>query len=255
VGGAGGNAAAAAPAAGSGGIEPQGPACDGAVPVKRDLASRLDLPIRLAIGSASAEIDVAAAADGRELRVSLFKFFLTEPVLVDAAGRETKGQVVDAEGKPLPYGVQLVDMEEPSPHFRIAASDGIYSRLRFGVGVPPGCNAPSNSDHVYPLNPDSEMYWGWAARFMFIRIEGSSRATPTQEFAPFLYHVGFDAAFAHITVEGALTVNGVGSGPTLVLDIARMLATEAQMLPAPQHAVPDGWVPDNLENNAAFTLQ
>jgi hypothetical protein len=253
---AGGAAGAALAGGGAGGVM-AGAACDGSTPSPRPASGRLELPIRLVIGSTVAEIGVPAAApNGRELELSLFKFFLTQPVLVAASGEETHGQLVGADGKPLPYGVQLVDVEDPSTQaLRIVAPEGDYAQLRFGVGVPPGCNSPSNTDRVPPLNPDSEMFWGWAAQFMFVRIEGNTRPSPNQAQVAFLYHVGFDAAFAHIIVEGALSVRGVSGGPTLELDIARMLATEAQMLPMPQHAVPDGWVSDNLESNQAFSLR
>jgi hypothetical protein len=177
-------------------------------------------------------------------------------VLVDADGNEAAGQIVDSEGKPLPYGVQLLDADDASTQiWRIAAPPGSYSSLRFGVGVPPACNSPANTNLVYPLNPDGEMFWSWGAQFMFVRVEGMTRRSPSEQLGSFAYHVGFDAAFAHITVEGALNVSGVTQGPTLVLDVARMLATGAEGLPATQHTVPDGWVADNLERSGTFELQ
>lgn len=250
------SASGAAPLAGMGGSSGS-IGCEGATPAPAPQPGRLELPIKLTIGSSPAVIGASATApSGREYQLSMLKLFLTQPVLVDAAGNEAPGQLVGPDAQPLPYGVQLIDLADPNSQvWRIAAAEGTYRKLRFGVGVPQGCNSPSNSNLVYPLNPDSEMFWSWGAQFMFVRVEGTTRSGPSEELGAFFYHVGFDAAFAHVTVEGALSVSGVSQGPTLVLDVARMLATDAGNLPAPQHNVPDGWVADNLERDGTFELQ
>jgi hypothetical protein len=253
AGGAGGGSNAAAGVSGAAAAN----TCEGPAPTPRPHTGRLDLPIKVTIGTTQAVVGAAVAApSGREFQLGLLKLFITQPFLIDAAGQEAPGQIVGADGQPLPYGVQLIDLDDATTHrWRIAVAEGTYSGLRFGVGVPQGCNSPSNTNLVYPLNPDGEMFWTWGAQFMFVRVEGMTRAGPSEAFGPFAHHVGFDAAFAHIAVEGALNVSGISSGPTLVLDVARMLATEASSLPAPQHAVPDGWVSDNLEQAGTFTLQ
>jgi hypothetical protein len=240
-----------------GGAAPATNACEGVAPAPRPQPGRLDLPVKLTIGSTPAVVGATAAApNGREFQLGLLKLFLTQPVLLDAAGQETPGQIVGADGQPSPYGLQLIDLDDATTQtWRIVVAEGSYSGLRFGVGVPQGCNPPSNTPLVYPLNPDSEMFWPWGGQFMFVRVEGMTRASQSEALGSFAHHVGFDAAFAHIMVSGTLNVSGISSGPTLVLDVARMLATDAASLPAPQHAVPDGWVADNLERDGTFTLQ
>jgi hypothetical protein len=241
---------------GSGGLRA---ACPGPTPARAPLANagRIDLPVTITINGAPADVGVAGAGrDGREYRLSLFKFFVSEPTLVAASGLEAPAQLVSAEGAPLPYGLHLVDADDPTTQqLHLATDMGSYTALRLGVGVPAACNAMPVTNQVYPLNPDSDMFWTWGSQFMFIRIEGSTRTSSSGEWAPFLYHVGYDPAFVSLTIPGAIQVGPGGSGPTLSLDIDLMLANGSEPLPAPKHAVPDGWVVDNLEANQAFTLQ
>jgi hypothetical protein len=101
------------------------------------------------------------------------------------------------------------------------------------------------------------MFWPWGSQFMFIRIEGTTRASANEAWGPFLYHVGFQPAFTSLTVSGALVASAGAptTGPTLTLDLDLMLKADADGLPSPQHSVPDGWVVDNLENNQAFAFR
>jgi hypothetical protein len=90
---------------------------------------------------------------------------------------------------------------------------------------------------------------------MFVRVEGQTRPTATDAWQSFLYHVGFQPAFGSVTTQGAIDMTGASGGPTLSIDVDRMLETNGAPLPAPKHTVPDGWVMDNLETNQAFSLR
>jgi hypothetical protein len=198
----------------------------------------------------------AASQSGTEYNLSLLKLFLSEPVLVDANGHESKAQLVGADGKPLPYGIQLVDADDLATQLlHVAAAQGSDVALLFGVGVPAACNAVSSASAVYPLNPDSEMFWTWGSQYLFVRIEGSLRTPPSAQWSTFFHHVGYDQAFAKVSVAGAITVGASGVGPTLSLDVDRMLGSNGSEMPSGKHDVPDGFVSDNLENNQAFTLK
>ncbi|HKY38465.1 MAG TPA: MbnP family protein [Polyangiaceae bacterium] len=255
--GAAGSGATGGDATGGGAGTPA--ACPGPSPVSLPLASsgRVDLPVTITINGAPAEVGAAGAGrDGREYRLSLFKFFLSESALIQSDGQEIPAQLLTAQGTPAPYGVHLVDADDPTTQLvRLSTAMGTYTALRLGVGVPAACNAIRGTDQVYPLNPDSDMFWTWGSQFMFIRIEGSTRPGIDGEWSPFLYHVGFNPAFASLTIPGAITAGSTSTGPTLSLDLDLMLATGGEPLPSPKHSVPDGWVVDNLENNQAFTLK
>jgi hypothetical protein len=217
---------------------------------------RIDIPVRVTTNQVPATIGVAGTGrDGREYRLSLLKLFLADPTVIDASGQPFKAQFVGADGAPLPYNLALIDADDPATQLlRLAAPQGNYTALHFGVGVPAACNSVSSTDLVSPLNPDSDMFWTWGSQFMFIRAEGASRLPPA-DWGPFAYHVGYDPSYADITVPGSLSVSQSGQGPTLSLDIDRMLTTDAANLPPPKHTLPDAWVVDNLENLHAFTLQ
>ena len=202
-------------------------------------------------------------ASGREFNVSLLQFFLTEPAFIDLNGHESKAQIIEPTGQPSPYALHLVNADEPETQvLRLTAPAGNYAAFHLGVGVPAACNALNATNQVYPLNPDSDMVWTWGSQYMFVRVEGFSRPNANAEWSSFAYHVGYDAAFASITVPGNVIVPAAGAAdassaapPTLTLDLDRMLATEAQMLPSAKHSVPEGWVADNLESNQAFSFR
>jgi hypothetical protein len=198
-------------------------------------------------------------ASGREFNVSLLQFFLTEPAFIDLNGHESKAQIIEPTGQPSPYALHLVNADEPETQvLRLTAPAGNYAAFHLGVGVPAACNALNATNQVYPLNPDSDMVWTWGSQYMFVRVEGFSRPDASAEWSSFAYHVGFDAAFASITVPGNLVVPAAGGAvapPTLTLDLDRMLSTDAPTLPSTKHSIPDGWVAYNLESNQAFSFR
>ena len=244
-------------AGGSGGSGGELAACVGPAPSALASTGRVELPVQITVNGAPAVIgEPGIGRTGREFQLSLFKFFLSEPALLAEGGAEARAQFVTADGTPEPYELHLVDADDPATQvLHLSTEPGAYTALHFGVGVPTACNWMSGTDQVFPLNPDSDMFWTWGSQFMFIRIEGNSRASASDAWAPFMYHVGFDQAFSSLTVPGAITVGASGTGPTLSLDLDLMLQTDEDGLPSAKHSVPDGWVVDNIENNQAFTLE
>lgn len=224
---------------------------------------RVDLPVQFVVNQTPMTIGTPATGrTGLEYQLSALELFLAEPALVDANGREFKAQIVAADGSPLSYGIQLVNADDPATEtLHLSAPQGGYTALKLGVGVPAGCNATSSTDAVYPLDPDSQMFWTWGSQFLFIRIEGATRLPPAPELTTFFHHVGYDPAYAHLTVPspGGITVSANGTGPALVIDIDLMLAGSETMptgpVPSGSHEVPDGWVVDNLETKPVFTLR
>lgn len=243
----------------TGGGGGDGALCPGPAPATQGATARLDLPVEVTINGAAAEVGVPGTGrDGRQFQLSLFKFFVSQPTLVKADGSSVPAQFVSETGMPEPYEVHLVDADDAATQLlRMVVEPGSYTALSFGVGVPSACNGMGSTAQVYPLNPDSDMFWPWGSQFMFIRIEGTTRASATEAWGPFLYHVGFQPAFTNLTVSGSLSASAdaPATGPTLTLDVDLMLKTDADGLPSAQHSVPDGWVVDNLENNQAFSLR
>src|SRR5882724_1868667 len=212
AGGAGGDATAAtgAATAGAAGLLST---CAGKAPAAVAATGGVELPIQFVVNQAPMTIGAPAAGrTGLEYKLSALKLFLAEPTLLDANGHELKAQIAGA--KPLPYGIQLVSADDPATEtLRLSVPQGNYTALTFGVGVPAGCNAISSTDAVYPLNPDGEMFWSWGSQFLFIRIEGASRMPPATDFTTFYRHVGYDQAYARLTVPGSISVGASGKGP------------------------------------------
>ena len=237
-------------------------ACAGPAPAAVTSSGRIDIPVQVLVGATPLTLGVpAVGTTGREFNVSMLLFFLSEPGFVDVNGHESKAQIIEPTGQPSPYALQLVNADEPATQLlRLTAPPGPYAAFHLGVGVPAACNALNATDQVYPLNPDSEMIWTWGSQYMFVRVEGFSRPDANAEWSAFAYHVGFDAAFASITVPGDPVVPAAGAAdglvaPTLTLDLERMLATDEPTLPSAKHSIPDGWVAYNLESNQAFSFR
>src|SRR5206468_11768901 len=81
-----------------------------------------------------------ARNDGVREKFTLFHAFIAEPVLRDGAGRRVAAQLTDGHGKPLPYGLALLDAEAPAA-LALVAPAGHYAALEVGVGVPRPCNS------------------------------------------------------------------------------------------------------------------
>ena len=96
--------------------------------------------------------------------------------------------------------VALLDFNSPDDRFvELELDPGTYSKLDFGIGVTPDLNAtdPSAVPDSDPLSANQAMYWTWASKYIFYKIEGRAD-TGTGSFDHFfLYHVGTDELFRH----------------------------------------------------------
>ena len=225
-----------------------GAACNVDAPALPQAEGRLEIPVRVTSNAAPLTVGVEASGHGdRTYLVTLFKLFLSQPELLDAQGTAVSAQFLAADGKPAPYGLALVDADDPlTQTLRLAAPAGSYTALRLGVGVPAACNHVTSANQTFPLNPDSDMFWTWGSQFLFIRLEGRYRAAMGMDWDQFVYHLGFDSAFTTLTLPGQISVGPEGIGPALLLDIDRLLATDSATLPPGQHTAPDELVLRNL---------
>ncbi len=136
-------------------------------------------------------VELGVPIDNGSARVTLsqLRFFVTQPVFSRTGGQPVSAELVDVAGKPLPYGLALVDLEKPdSLKLRLRAPAGEYDRLSLSIGVYPACNSgPQPAALVYPLNAGGGMTWTWTLGYIFVFMEGNKLAgTP----APFAAHGG-----------------------------------------------------------------
>lgn len=194
VGGAGAGGTAGVGEGGSGGEAPPREPCVTAPAARYPSGSVLTVAVRpqlqgrpLVLGE-----ETAALPEGRVLLLTALRFYLSGLTLVDDTGQDVPVDVVDAAGKLVPYGVQLVDLEAPaSATLRLRAPAGRYRALRAALGLPVGCNVISPVDAVYPLNAAAGMTWLWALGYIHLRIEGKQKAgASATAWSPVSAHAG-----------------------------------------------------------------
>jgi hypothetical protein len=154
---------------------------------------------------------------GGQVSPSNVRFYVSELSLLAADGSSLAVDLVSAAGKPEPYGIHLVNLEEPeSMHLHVLAPAGTYSGARFTLGINDACNS-GDANRDTPLSFNSQMAWPHAAGFLFFRYEAqwtpSSGADATTPVPPPMIHMGgvVGSVFApQATVAGAITVPATG---------------------------------------------
>src|SRR5690606_13972400 len=97
--------------------------------------------------------------------------------LIDTAGNNVAAALVDTDNQPLKYNTTLVDYRRPETlTLRVLAPRGSYTAVHLTVGIPQFDAEGNMLNHVdastmeYPLNVDTDMYWGWKVGYVFLKI-------------------------------------------------------------------------------------
>jgi hypothetical protein len=170
------------------------------------------------------------SAVGVDYVVSSLRFYLSHLRLLDRDGHAVPAVLADADGRPLRYGVALVDYAKPDSRvLHVLVPPGRYESLSVSIGVPKDCsggvgalNHEDASEQTFPLDVDTDMYWGWNPGYVFFKIEGS--ATTTTGPKTFLFHVGDDHRYVTATLPAALDVS-VPAAHHLAMDVNRLFTT------------------------------
>jgi hypothetical protein len=161
-----------------------------------------------------------SAVLGGEVTPTNARFYVSEVELLRADGSPVAVDLVTATGSAAPYGVQLVNLEEPEAStVRLLAPTGTYAGARFTFGINDACNSGGVSQGP-PLSANSQMVWPHVAGFLFFRYEALWTAVDTTALAPpSMIHMGgvVGNIFApRAEVQGALTVPPPGgSAPSI----------------------------------------
>ena len=88
--------------------------------------ARLELNAVVEYGSAPLEIgDVKTDVEGGTYQVTFFSYYLGNFQLIDSQGTAHAASLIDEQDAPLPYGLQLLNMDKPeSEQLRLAAEPG-----------------------------------------------------------------------------------------------------------------------------------
>ncbi len=200
------------------------------------------------------------AESGVQYKVSKFRYYLSEISLVNDAGETIAAPLADADGKPLRYGLALVDYSVPeSLKLNVLAPPGDYRAMNLVFGVPNACpggqplNHGDPSARMAPLDVDSDMYWSWNPNYIFLKIEG--QAIAEGKARSFFYHVGEDSRREKLHIHTPLHVAaGQAAKAELVMDVNRLFVTKAgENSPRPEagDGVHGGSIADQVASNMA----
>ena len=197
--------------------------------------------VRTMAGTAPFALDSTFTSDaGIDYKVSKFIYFIHGITLIDTAGRSVLAElvnVVDTTRVPRPYNIALINYEQPETMtLRVLVPRGKYTGIRYSIGVPMFDASGVMLNHMdastmeYPLNVDSDMYWGWKPGYIFLKIEGSAR--DKGDWKTFFYHIGDDKRLIMVSHDAPFTVaKGNASSRTLEVNVNRLFVT-----PTGQHS-------------------
>jgi hypothetical protein len=189
--------------------------------------ARLELRAVVEYGGVPLEIgDVKTDVEGGTYQVTFFAYYLGNFQLLDDEGAPHAASLVDAQDVPLPYGLQLLNMDKPeSEQLRLAAEPGKYAALRFSVGVHQACNMIPLADRIWPMSIETEMNWGWT--MLNLRLE-CNHDTPTKRYG-LMYHVGLENEYRTVQLSTPLELGAEPSRHTLRLAVDRLLGADTPL--------------------------
>jgi hypothetical protein len=234
---------------------PRATACPPPAPARQGPnGGEVVFPIELRAGGKPMRLgQEATRKDGVAEKFTLFHAFLAEPFLLEKGGGRVPAQLSDGQGRPLPYGLLLVDPEKVTS-VALLAPPGSYAGLELGVGVPALCNAGDPTKRSYPLSADGDMYWSWGSQYLFVRLEGFVRGPAETAWGPYALHMGFDQLYRRARLMGPVTV-GTGTAPTIVFDIDGLIQPDGPGAEPSTSAVTPDWVADHISGGAVLSFE
>lgn len=223
--------------AGAGGAPPDGgmvtPASCAEHPVPRGgVTTPLKVQVQLSYAGKLLDFGVPFPVEGGSVTVTNLRFYVSNVALRLRSGGDVPVDLVGADGAPVPYGVVLVNAEDPAAMtFQIAAPAGDYSGLSFLVGIPDVCNGGENGRDA-PLSAASQMTWPPPFGYLFLRYAGTKGAGTPVDVAPGAIDMGgFPGHIFAPRAEMATELRSDATGP-LKLTVALDQLFRAATLPA-----------------------
>lgn len=173
TGGAGVSGGATGGSAGTGGAGGQpGVSCPETPVPLRTSGAVVELDVGLALGGAPVAFGEPNAIPGGGTLLPLnVRFYVSEVALIPAAGDPIPVDIVGTDGKPVSFGIQLVNAEDSeSLRLRLLAPTGSYAGVSFTLGISDACNRGSDSRKA-PLSSASQMTWPHTGGYLFLRYE------------------------------------------------------------------------------------
>jgi len=123
--------------------------------------------------------------DGVRFKFETVKFYVSNPEL------HSENQVAN-------WQPTLIDFENSEPQiWSVPAVAQTYSGISFGIGLDPTTNAtdPSSVEVSNPLSSLQNMYWTWASKYIFWKVEGRADTGSGNYDMLFLFHIGMDSFY------------------------------------------------------------
>lgn len=158
--------------------------------------SQFQLDFAFKWGSSTLERDqFYPAPDGRDYAIHTLKYYVSNLSLVKPD--QTKVPVKD---------VALVDIYYPaSQAIAGEVSAGDYTGIAFSLGLSPAQNLSNPADYPveHPLSSVNNMFWNWATKYIFAKVEGTADTTGADSLdIMFLYHPGADSMRQDLEFSG-----------------------------------------------------
>ncbi len=134
-------------------------------------------------------------AEGNNVKVVTFKFYMAEINLVSSEQAQPISEIELFDQKPYDAGILTPQWRT---EYVFNAAEGVYDGIAFGIGVPGGLNAidPATYNNEHPLSTYSNMYWSWASMYRFVILEAKVDTTGGENFThDVIFHTGLDSLY------------------------------------------------------------
>lgn len=169
-----------------------------------DTKGNLKVSFQLYNGANTMDWDETVSLDNvNEYRMEFFKFYLSNIYAVNTSGDKVKLEDVLIADASVADGMT----------FTYELENGSYDKLEVGVGLDSLLNAsdPIQFANDEPLSAAQAMYWSWAAKYRFVRIDGRANENGTigsPDDLLLAYHPGADEFYRTIELVNPFTITG-----------------------------------------------
>ena len=160
----------------------------------------------------------------KKIKIELVKFYVSKPALRNAAG----------EWVAFDTDCFLVDLDHPTMDAGTFPK-GTYTGIQLGIGVDnsrniqtdPNAKPATDYPNDHPLNAASDMWWGWASGYIFVKVEGRIDANNNGSYIDtedktVSYHPGVSDLYRTVTLEKSITFDSETATPEITLDVEKL---------------------------------
>ncbi|MFQ5448031.1 MAG: MbnP family protein [Saprospiraceae bacterium] len=175
---------------------------------------------------------------GTQVMIQQFNFYISDIVLLDENGGETK--VLDVDFVDFTENTTAAEAETPATFTRSKIPTGTYTGLRMGIGVPADKNKAS-ANQLSPGNPLRDTYsshfWTDWGSFIFLKSEGiydydqDGVIENNGEDHPYGHHCGTNESHSSVTFNQPIVLEeNKAADLNFVVDLLKLYANDDGVL-------------------------